>query len=116
MNPHIQLFLDMMQECYGVNGWIYDRDLNVQFTNSKSPNLQKLLLLGSDRDTVTAKSGDLSDTMIIRKVEKANPDYRMASHGMYAERCFLQQVAAGRYLWNFRPCRRAGTHYRREAG
>ena len=28
--------------------------------------------------TVTAKSGDLSDTMTIRKVEKANPDYRMA--------------------------------------
>ena len=27
--------------------------------------------------TITAKSGDLSDTMTIRKVEKANPDYRM---------------------------------------
>lgn len=46
MNPHIQLFFDMMQERYGVNGWKYDRNLNVQFTNSKSPNLQKLLLLG----------------------------------------------------------------------
>ena len=46
MNPHIQLFFDMMQERYGVNGWKYDRNLNVQFTSSKSPNLQKLLLLG----------------------------------------------------------------------
>jgi len=27
--------------------------------------------------TITAKSGDLIDTMTIRKVEKANPDYRM---------------------------------------
>ncbi len=27
--------------------------------------------------TVTAKSGELTDTMTIRKVEKANPDYRM---------------------------------------
>lgn len=27
--------------------------------------------------TITVKSGNLSDTMIIRKIEKANPDYRM---------------------------------------
>ncbi len=27
--------------------------------------------------TVTAKSGDLTDTMTVRRVEKANPDYRM---------------------------------------
>ena len=32
----------------------------------------------SGQHTVVAKSGDLSDTMMIRKVEKANPDYRMA--------------------------------------
>ena len=31
----------------------------------------------SGEHTVVAKSGDLSDTMMIRKVEKANPDYRM---------------------------------------
>ena len=31
----------------------------------------------SGEHTVTVKSGDLSDTMTIRKVEKANPDYRM---------------------------------------
>jgi len=31
----------------------------------------------SGEHTITAKSGDLIDTMTIRKVEKANPDYRM---------------------------------------
>ena len=31
----------------------------------------------SGEHTVTVKSGDLVDTMTIRKVEKANPDYRM---------------------------------------
>ena len=31
----------------------------------------------SGEHTVTVKSGDLTDTMTIRKVEKANPDYRM---------------------------------------
>lgn len=50
MNPHIQLFFDMMQECYGVNGWKFDRELTVQFTNSQSPNLQRMLLLSFDRD------------------------------------------------------------------
>ena len=65
MNPHIQLFLDMMQECYGVNGWIYDRDLNVQFTNSKSPNLQKLLLLGFDRDKAILEHAATSDVPMI---------------------------------------------------
>ena len=31
----------------------------------------------SGEHTITVKSGDLMDTMTIRKVEKANPDYRM---------------------------------------
>lgn len=65
MNPHIQLFFDMMQECYGVNGWEYDRDLNVQFTNSKSPNLQKLLLLGFDRDKAILEHAATSDVPMI---------------------------------------------------
>ena len=49
MNPHIQLYFDMMKACYGVNGWQYDQTLNVQFTNSESPNLHKTLLLGLGR-------------------------------------------------------------------
>ena len=65
MNPHIQLFFDMMQDCYGVNGWKYDRDLNVQFTNSKSPNLQKLLLLGFDRDKAILEHAANSDVPMI---------------------------------------------------
>ena len=65
MNPHIQLFFDMMKECYGVNGWEYDRDLNVQFTNSKSPNLQKLLLLGFDRDKAILEHAATSDVPMI---------------------------------------------------
>ena len=55
----------MMQECYGVNGWEYDRDLNVQFTNSKSPNLQKLLLLGFDRDKAILEHAATSDVPMI---------------------------------------------------
>ena len=31
----------------------------------------------SGEHTITLKSGDLTDTMTVRKVEKANPDYRM---------------------------------------
>ena len=65
MNPHIQLFFDMMQECYRVNGWKYDRELNVQFTNSKSPNLQKLLLLGFDRDKAILEHAATSDVPMI---------------------------------------------------
>ena len=65
MNPHIQLFFDMMQECYGVNGWKYDQDLNVQFTNSKSPNHQKLLLLGFDRDKAILEHAATSDVPMI---------------------------------------------------
>ena len=65
MNPHIQLFFDMMKECYGVNGWKYDRELNVQFTNSKSPNLQKLLLLGFDRDKAILEHAANSDVPMI---------------------------------------------------
>ena len=65
MNPHIQLFYDMMQECYGVNGWEYDQDLNIQFTNSKSPNLQKLLLLGFDRDKAILAHASNSDVPMI---------------------------------------------------
>ena len=65
MNPHVQLFFDMMRECYGVNGWKYDRNLNVQFTNSKSPNLQKLLLLGFDRDKAILEHAATSDVPMI---------------------------------------------------
>ena len=50
MNPHIQLFFDMIQECYGASGWMFDPKLGVQFTNSTSPNLHSKLLLGLGRD------------------------------------------------------------------
>ena len=65
MDSNIQLFYDMMQACYGVNGWKYDRQLNVRFTNSKSPNLQKLLLLGFDRDKAILDHAANSDVPMI---------------------------------------------------
>lgn len=48
-DSQIQVFFDMMQECYGVCGWIYDRDLEIRYTNSPSPNLYKVMLLGRGR-------------------------------------------------------------------
>ena len=65
MNPHIQLYFDMMKECYGVNGWQYDQELNVQFTNSESPNLHRILLLGRDRDQAILKHAAKSDVPMI---------------------------------------------------
>lgn len=50
MDSQIQFFFEMMQNCYGVNGWEYDGELKVCFTNSQSPHLHRLLLLSFGRD------------------------------------------------------------------
>lgn len=65
MNPHIQLYFDMMKECFGVNGWKYAQNLNVSFTNSNSPNLHKLLLLGLGRDHAILEHAAKSDVPMI---------------------------------------------------
>ena len=65
MNPHIQLYFDMMMECFGVNGRKYDQNLTVSFTNSQSPNPHKLLLLGLCRDQAILEHAANSDVPLI---------------------------------------------------
>ena len=65
MNPHIQLYFDMMKECYGVNGWLLDSVLATQFTNSASPNLHSKLLLGLGRDKAILEHAASSDVPMI---------------------------------------------------
>ena len=65
MNPHIQLFFDMIQECYGASGWMFDPKLGVQFTNSTSPNLHSKLLLGLGRDRAILEHAARSDVPMV---------------------------------------------------
>lgn len=65
MNPHIQLYFDMMKECFCVNGWEYDQNLNVRFTNSESPNLHRLLLLGLGREQAILEHAATSDVPMV---------------------------------------------------
>ena len=58
-------FYDMMLECYGIFGWKFDSALTLQFTNSISPNLHSLLLLGRDRDQAILEHAARSDVPMI---------------------------------------------------
>lgn len=64
-DSQIQVFFDMMQECYGVCGWMYDRDLEIRYTNSLSPNLYKAILLGRGRGEAILEHAAKSDVPMI---------------------------------------------------
>lgn len=61
----IRVFFDMMQECYGVCGWIYDRALEMRYTNSHSPNLYRTILLGRGRREAILEHAAKSDVPMI---------------------------------------------------
>lgn len=65
MNPHIQLFYDMMQECYGVSSWMFDPQLATLYTNSTSPNLHGKLFLGLGRDRAILDHASRSDVPMV---------------------------------------------------
>jgi len=62
---HIHLFYNMLLDCYGICGWKYDPQLEVQFTNSEQPNLHRILLLGQGRDQVILEHAAKSDAPMI---------------------------------------------------
>ena len=64
-SSHIQMFYNMMQDCYGVWGWEYSPDLELQDTNCPSPNLYKALLLGQGRDEAIWDHARKSDVPMI---------------------------------------------------
>lgn len=64
-DSQIQVFFDMMQECYGVCGWMYDRNLEIRYTNSASPNLYKTTLLGRGRGEAILEHASKSDVPMI---------------------------------------------------
>ena len=64
-NSHIHMFYSMMLDCYGVWGWEYSPELELQYTNSPSPNLYKLLLLGRNRDEAIWEHAQKSDVPMI---------------------------------------------------
>ncbi|MGN0998370.1 MAG: hypothetical protein ACI4PO_02310 [Faecousia sp.] len=55
----------MMQECYGVCGRIYDRNLENLYTNRACANLYKTLLLGRGRGEAILKHAAKSDVPMI---------------------------------------------------
>ena len=65
LENHIQLFYNMLLECYNVCGWKYDPQLCIQFTNSVSPNLHKLLFLGLGREQAILEHAGKSDVPMI---------------------------------------------------
>lgn len=64
-NSQIQMFFNMIQECYGVCGWVYDQNLEIRCTNSPSPNLYKAILLGRGRREAIEEHASKSDVPMI---------------------------------------------------
>lgn len=64
-DSQIQVFFDMMEECYGVSGWVYDRKLEIRYTNSPSPNLYKTMLLGRGRGEAILEHAGKRDVPMI---------------------------------------------------
>lgn len=62
---NIQLFYDMLWDCYGVCGWKLTPELEVEFTNSQMPNLQKVLLLGRGRKEIILEQAARSDVPMV---------------------------------------------------
>ncbi len=61
----IQLFYEMLLNCYTICGWKFDPEMEVIFTNSELPNLHKTLLLGRERDTAILEHAAKSDVPMI---------------------------------------------------
>ena len=64
-DSQIQGFFDMMRECYGVWGWMYNRELEMQYTNSPSPNLYRSMLLGRCQREAILEHAAKSDVPMI---------------------------------------------------
>ena len=65
LENHIQLFYDMLLDCYNICGWKFDSKLNVSFTNSELPNMHKALLLGRGRSEAIMEHAEQSDVPMI---------------------------------------------------
>ena len=65
MNPHIQQFFDMLLICYNINGWKFDSNLEVLFTNSELPNMHTAMLLGRGRADAILEHAARSDVPMI---------------------------------------------------
>lgn len=65
MNPHIQQFFDMLLTCYNINGWKFDSNLEVLFTNSELPNMHTAMLLGRGRADAILEHAARSDVPMI---------------------------------------------------
>ena len=65
MSPHIQQFFDMLLICYNINGWKFDSNLEVLFTNSELPNMHTAMLLGRGRADAILEHAARSDVPMI---------------------------------------------------
>lgn len=65
LDEPIQLFYEMLLNCYTICGWKFDPKLEVLFTNSELPDLYKALLLGRGRDAAILEHASKSDVPMI---------------------------------------------------
>lgn len=61
----IQAFFQMMQECYNVCGWMFDRELTLRYTNSLCPNLYRTMLLERGQGEAILEHAAKSDVPMI---------------------------------------------------
>lgn len=61
----IQAFFQMIQECYNVCGWMFDRELTLRYTNSLCPNLYRTMLLERGQGEAILEHAAKSDVPMI---------------------------------------------------
>lgn len=65
LESNIQLFFDLLLECYDLCSWKLNQKLEVEFTNSQLPNLHIALLLGQGRENAILEHAVQSDVPMI---------------------------------------------------
>lgn len=65
LEQSIEVFYEMLLDCYNICGWKLDSKLEVTFTNSELPNMHKALLLGRGRDAAILEHASHSDVPMI---------------------------------------------------
>lgn len=64
-DSQIQAFFQMIQECYNVCGWMFDRELTLRYTNSLCPNLYRTMLLERGQGEAILEHAAKSDVPMI---------------------------------------------------
>ena len=65
IQERIELFYRMLQDCYGIWGWVYDEEMKLLYANSESPYFHGLLLLGRNREEMIRGHGFADDAPLI---------------------------------------------------